>query len=1320
MVKRLDEINRTAVFAWSPGQQAPIIAAGTAAGALDDSFSNASELELFRLDLSSPSNCIESAGKIASPSRFNKLVWGNVSSSNPYGIIAGGLENGELSLWDPSKIIDGKSDEEAKILSNPTHTGQIRGLDFNKFQHNLLASAGSNNEVYIWDLTKPDTPYTPGQKSQKLDDITSVGWNGQVQHILATSSSTGHTVVWDLRNRKEVMTLSAPNTGGINAGRRSISSVVWHPDVATQLVTASEDDSNPVVTLWDLRHAHSPEKTLAGHSKGVLGVSWCRQDSDLLMSCGKDCKTLIWNPNSGELLGELAQDTNWTFQTEWCPRNPDLLASASFDGKIGVYSLQNSAANDSEESSKSAAQAITDDDPFSAALNAASANTNASSSSAFALRHPPKWLRCPVGATFGFGGKLVSFNNKAGQAATQAAAALPPGQAPAPQSVPRTVHINAIVTDKDTVQRAVELETALEQQSVEQLVEDRVQQAAEKDEKESWEVIKTLLAADAREQLMNYLGFQKSEVIAAVAKATAGKKGLKEEQEESTTAAAAEITDEAVQEPLSENKEESKEESKDEPATATTATTKEEGEAILEHKESKPDEADHSASGLFSGDDAGDDFLIQTDNNAAEQSTETDQDDGGISAAAAAANALKSAISHEPLQLYAEGSSETERLITRAVVLGDFESAVNVCLSTDRLSDALLFAICGGGDLLVRTQQAYFKRQSKSNSYLRLLESIIDEDLNSIVASVSLEEWTSVIVVLCTFAKAEDFRPLCEALGARLEEGWSSSTESENAKEFRRHATLCYLAAGNLEKVSRIWIAEQEEEVQQENAAENVKATSLQHLIEKVTIFRKVISFEDPDLYETSDSKMSYEYPLSPLYDKYCEYAELLAEQGKLTTALTYLSLTPLVYRKATFDKLSVVRDRVYQACPVSVASQFTQPAIPFESKGITTKAAAFAAENQAQQQAQTQQHAYNQPSQYQQLQSAYPSYQPSAVAQQQQTSYAPVRSPLATNSYAPISNSYAPTASTTTSNYTATNAYTPTTAPTTNSYAPTTATGAPTNTYAPQATSATASAASPSYGYNQPNYGGYNNTDAYGSNGQYNNNYGATAATTARPTIPAPPPIAGIAPVARSQSQEASTPPKKPEGAWNDPPMSIAAAANAKKMKSPKMASTPTKRVTSPFPNQPSSTSFVGSPHNQHQPLHQQQQSALPPPPQGAFPPPPMSRGHVSQQGSHLPPPPQGPPRAGMMHPPPPQQQQQQQQQQQAPPPQQFQQQYQQRPMAPPQGMMGGPPPMGMAPPRNNPLPPPPMNAAAPSPLTKRAPPPPQQGGFYQPQRLN
>ncbi|KAI8379042.1 hypothetical protein BD560DRAFT_444993 [Blakeslea trispora] len=1306
MVKRLSQIDKTAVFAWSPGQQVPpLIATGTAAGALDDSFSNASELELFKLDFTAASNT-SSVGKISTTSRFNKLVWGNASSSNSHGVIAGGLENGELVLYDPSKILGGKSEEEAKIMTNATHTGQIRGLDFNKFQHNLLASAGSNNEVYIWDLTNPNTPYTPGPKSQKADDITTVGWNGQVQHILATSSSTGHTVVWDLRNRKEVMTLAAPS---MTSGRRSISSVVWHPDVATQLVTASEDDANPVVTLWDLRHAHSPEKVLAGHTKGVLSLSWCRQDSDLLMSCGKDCKTLIWNPNSGELLGELASDTNWTFQSEWCPRNPDLLASASFDGKISVHSLQNTA---SEDDMKVAATVMdtSNDDPFSAAMNASAAA--ASAANAFSLRHPPKWLRCPVGASFGFGGKLVSFTNKAGQAAKQAAATLPPGQAAAPQAVTRTVRVNAIVTDKETVQRADELEAALQQQSVEQLVEERVQQSKEKDDKESWEVIKTLLAEDAREQLMNHLGFKKAEVMAAVAKATAEK--------------AKESIDTSTEE---KPKEEQKEEEEKEEPVAEEEPVEVVPEDAIDDEANKPDEptvADNSASGLF-GEDAGDDFFVQTNTSDPttttveqlehqhEEEQQQTEDDGGISAAAAAA--VSSVIQHDPLRLYGENSSETDRLITRAVILGDFESAVKVCFSTDRLSDALLFAICGGGDLLARTQQEYFKRQCKSASYLRLLEHIIEDDLNAVVSSVALEEWTSAIVVLCTFAKSEDFRPLCEVLGARLEEGWSNS-ESEASKEFRRHATLCYLAAGNLEKVARIWIAEQEEEVQQRG--EEVKAATLQALIEKVTIFRKVIAFEDSSLFETSESKMSYEYSLSPLYDKYCEYAELLADQGKLTTALTYLSLTPVVYRKATFDKLSIVRDRVYQACPVAVASQFSQPSLPFESKDIGSSGnsvhAAFETQSQPSHHFGQQAQNYNQQPQTYGGYSSYPSTQ----------SYGSIQSSAAvSNSYGSMANTYTPAvASSTASAYTpastASTTIPPPPPPTANTsaaptttYAPPTATGPQTTTYQPTGTT---QQATPSYGYNQPtnhyNQSPYAAPAPAATNNSYNDAYGNSGGyNVTRPTIPVPPPPVGsVAPLARSQQEAVSAPPKKAEGAWNDPPMNL-----AKKAKSPKPVhssnnSTPNKRITSPFPNQPAANAFVNAP-----PPAQQQQQMVPPPPQGAFPPPPMQRGPPQgpPQGSPMhrgpsqgpPPPMSGPPRGGM---PPPRAMGQ------TPPPPQM------SGMAP-SPMMQQPSMMAPPPQRNSPLPPPPMGAAAPSPMSaKRAPGPPPQGGFYQPQRMN
>lgn len=67
------------------------------------------------------------------------------------------------------------------------------------------------------------------------------------------------------------------------------------------------------------------------------------QDSDLLLSCGKDNKILCWNPNSnvpgGEVLCELDASSQWNFEVSWCPRNPGVLASSSFDGKISVYSL---------------------------------------------------------------------------------------------------------------------------------------------------------------------------------------------------------------------------------------------------------------------------------------------------------------------------------------------------------------------------------------------------------------------------------------------------------------------------------------------------------------------------------------------------------------------------------------------------------------------------------------------------------------------------------------------------------------------------------------------------------------------------------------------------------------------------------------------------------------------------------------------------------------------------------------------------------------------------------------------------------------------
>lgn len=192
---------------------------------------------------------------------------------NTSGIIAAGCESGHLQLYSASKLLAG---EDALVASQDKHTGKkrqisseildnpfkrvefaligaVRALDYNSFQANLLASGASESEIFIWDLNNTTTPMTPGTKTQPLEDIQSIGWNRQVQHILASVFST-RCVVWDLRKNEPIIKLSDTQS------RVRFRALQWHPSIATQLWLASEDDQAPFVQLWDLRYATAPAK----------------------------------------------------------------------------------------------------------------------------------------------------------------------------------------------------------------------------------------------------------------------------------------------------------------------------------------------------------------------------------------------------------------------------------------------------------------------------------------------------------------------------------------------------------------------------------------------------------------------------------------------------------------------------------------------------------------------------------------------------------------------------------------------------------------------------------------------------------------------------------------------------------------------------------------------------------------------------------------------------------------------------------------------------------------------------------------------------
>ncbi|KAI1506318.1 hypothetical protein F5X99DRAFT_130673 [Biscogniauxia marginata] len=807
---RLREIARTAAFAWSPGSSKPLIVTGTRAGAVDADFSDETKLEVWDLNLDNQEQGLElqPIASIAADSRFYDIAWGQPSDEHPQGIIAGALENGSLDLWDAEKLISGASD--ALISRTTKHTGAIKALQFNPLRPQILATAGAKGELFIYDVNDPSNAFRLGTAAARSDDLECVAWNTKVAHILATGGSGGFVTVWDLKTKKASLTL--------NNNRKPVSSLAWDPNNSTRLLTATPDDITPVIMLWDLRNSNAPEKTLQGHEQGVLSVSWCQQDGDLLISSGKDNRTLVWNPQTGERYGEFPEVTNWTFLTRFHPDNPNLSATAGFDGKITIQTLQNT--------NPSAVQNTTQNN-----LDGEDFFTQAQTQpqgAAFSLANTPKWYERPVGVSFGFGGKLVTFKQNPSQ----------PGQKRSSK-----IQILQFSVDSDIGSETEKFEDALKSGDVAAICESHVEQAKTDEEKADWRVMETLLAENPRKQIVEYLGFNKETT-----------NGIAEETAEETA---------------------------EEPAEAKTDEPEKPALEVKTHRK--------RISTFFSdgGEGDGEDFLANL-------------------------SATKGAKTDNPFQLFSDSDAPVEKQITKALMLGQFEKATEVCLKEKRIADAFIIANCGGKELVDKVQSAYLSQKTGMPSYLRLLSSVIVKNLWDVVYNADLADWKETMVTLCTFADPTEFPDLCEALGDRIFESG-----------YRKDASFCYLVGSKLEKVVDIWITELEETEKAGLAEANdstfsVHARSLQQFIEKVTVFRQVTKFRD------SETGLPSGWKLAALYDKYVEYADIVAAHGQLGIARKYLDLLPTKYPAADMARERVLLATQKVPSPVAVK----QPAI--------------------------------------------------------------------------------------------------------------------------------------------------------------------------------------------------------------------------------------------------------------------------------------------------------------------------------------------------------------------------------------------------------
>jgi len=383
MVK-IKDINSTATFAWS-NDTLPVLATGTAAGVIDDDFSSNSVLSFHNLEDKDAKVTVNADAK------FHDLDW---SKNNT--LLAGALENGSIQFWNTENL---KSKQSVTSAATGTkHTGAIKSLQFNPIQHNILASGGANSEIYIWDTGKLSNlaPFVPGTAMTPMDTVQSVAWNNSVSHIFASAGSAGYTSIWDLKAKKEVLHLTYTNSSG---SRANLSTVAWHPTQSTKLITASESDGVPVLLTWDLRNSNAPEVVMSGHKKGILSMDWNTSDPNFLLSSGKDNTTFLWNPISGQKLAQYPTTANWVFKTRFAPSSPDVFASASFDKKVVVQSLQ-----DTSPPATNKISSTTENDFWNQI-----SDTDTQQPEYF-IKQAPAWYGRRSSVAFGFGGKAVTIS----------------------------------------------------------------------------------------------------------------------------------------------------------------------------------------------------------------------------------------------------------------------------------------------------------------------------------------------------------------------------------------------------------------------------------------------------------------------------------------------------------------------------------------------------------------------------------------------------------------------------------------------------------------------------------------------------------------------------------------------------------------------------------------------------------------------------------------------------------------------------------------------------------------------------------------------
>ena len=202
------------------------------------------------------------------------------------------------------------------------HGGSIRTVAYSPVNSSLVASAGDNRAVKLWNLQN-DTVTTLGHHT---DTVNSIAFSTDGQ-LLASGGDDYTFKVWDVSRQREIESFQHITGNSIS----QIKAVTFSPN-GQRLATAGVH-----VKLWDTRNWE--EITTLRHDEWVWAVAFSA-DGKLLATGDANGQVNVWNLQSRQLIAQRQADSNAIYAVRFSPNN-QILAGAGYQGQIKLWKVPN-------------------------------------------------------------------------------------------------------------------------------------------------------------------------------------------------------------------------------------------------------------------------------------------------------------------------------------------------------------------------------------------------------------------------------------------------------------------------------------------------------------------------------------------------------------------------------------------------------------------------------------------------------------------------------------------------------------------------------------------------------------------------------------------------------------------------------------------------------------------------------------------------------------------------------------------------------------------------------------------------------------------